>query len=88
MKRLWRWVRKPKNLTLLIAIGGGIAFVCDHAVPSFRSPENPKDVSAGAVQIAAIAAALIGTSVFAPRYLSHHDASIASYRTLICGELK
>ena len=47
-----------------------------------------KDVAAGAVLIAAIASALIGASIFAPHFLSKRDASIASYRTLICGELK
>jgi len=52
------------------ALNTSLEFLCDVASPDFHPlVEKAKDVAAGAVLIAAIAASLIGTIIFLPYFL-------------------
>ena len=64
----WRWLILAMALVLVAEIlNTAIELACDAITPQFHIHiEKAKDIAAGAVLIAAIAAAIIGSSVFWP----------------------
>ena len=68
----WRWITLAIALVWVAEIvNTAFEHLCDVVQPEFHiSVKTAKDVAAGAVLVAAVAAAIIGTLVFLP-YLTH-----------------
>lgn len=85
----WRWLILAIALVLTAeALNTATEQACN-AVSRRYNPaiKAAKDVAAGAVLIAAIAAALIGASVFAPRLLPEPALGTMVPHGFICGEI-
>lgn len=67
----WRWLIMAIALVWMAeAVNTAIEALCDHLHPDFDpAVGHVKDMAAGAVLVAAIAAALIGALTFLPRLL-------------------
>ncbi|MFZ1741821.1 MAG: diacylglycerol kinase family protein [Pontixanthobacter sp.] len=84
----WRWIVLAIALVLTAeALNTAVEQACN-AITREHNPaiKAAKDVAAGAVLIAATAAAMIGASVFAPHFLPNKASPHYPLFTAMCGE--
>jgi diacylglycerol kinase len=83
----WRWLVLAVTLVLAAeALNTAIEQACNAIGLSYNPAiKAAKDVAAGAVLIAAIAAALIGMSIFGPYLVGEDSRAAQPFHDLICG---